>query len=174
MNNTSLISLNLSGCKIGARGAKKIEEGISYAPNLQTLILSGCELNDEGIHYIANGVHLTEVLQNLDLSDNHLSEGSAKDLETIIIKSETLKQLNLSWNSLHYSETSKIIFRSIPESKDLKEIDLSWNALGSECTPYLCSFLSQPSSLKVLKLGGKEIYILQFVCQFQRKISKSK
>ncbi|XP_033217866.1 leucine-rich repeat-containing protein 74B-like isoform X2 [Belonocnema kinseyi] len=154
LKNTILTSIILSGCRIGAQGAKLIEEGLSSAPVLQNLNLSHCELGNEGFYHISTGVYLSEVLKTLDLSDNHLSKGSAKSLGTMILKSETLAEINLSWNSLNDEESCNHIFSALKHGRNLEKVNLSWNALGSVCTSYLCNFLSKPSNIKTLNLNG--------------------
>ncbi|KAK0081580.1 hypothetical protein PV325_011923 [Microctonus aethiopoides] len=155
VNNHVLSFLNLSGCHIGPRGAKRLQEGIGAAPALRHLDVSRCDLNDEGLNYITTGVYCSSVIQIINLRDNKLSDGSGKSLQTLLTQTDSLIELNLSWNSLFNYEFWHKFINGLSKNSTVKNVDLSWNSLGKECSQLLAKYLSSPScNLRKINLKG--------------------
>lgn len=158
LEKNELISfLNLSGCKIGEEGAKKLEEGIGNSRGLEHLYLAGCELGDKGVKYIAAGVYLSDTLETLNLSNNKLGESSAESLSNMLIKSTSLKKLILSRNLIFTKGFWDIFITGLLENESLKELDLSNDSLDDDCAEFLGKLISSFTKIETLNLAGKRI-----------------
>ncbi|XP_076637193.1 uncharacterized protein LOC143349670 [Colletes latitarsis] len=158
LKNSYVETLLLSGCRIGAKGVARLQNGISQSTTLIRLDLDSCNIRNEGLDYLTTAVCDNKSLESLSLADNHLDEFCADALQKLVSCSKTLRVLGLSWNSLYTAETWKKLIKGIENNETLIELDLSWNALGKECVHYLRQLLSRSPALKKLNLSGNQFY----------------
>ena len=156
-------TLLLSGCKIGAKDAAKLYDGISENVTLKKLDLSDCNIRNEGLDHITDAMCNNESIETLLINDNNLDESCAATLQRLLSCSKTVKCLGLSWNSLYTAETWKKLIRGFENNEVLVDLDLSWNALGKECVPYIRRLLMRSLPLKKLHLNGNIEIIKTFL-----------
>ncbi|XP_015117623.1 RAN GTPase-activating protein 1-like [Diachasma alloeum] len=154
INNGVLSWVNLSGCRMGPRGAKRLMSGIGRAPVLEYLNVSKCELGDEGGGYICDGVCDSISLKTLDLSDNSLEGACVWPFYYMLAQTETLEEINLSWNSLKSGDFWKTFLLGILKNFTMMRVDLSWNSLGKEYLPFLMQLVEKSKNITELNLSN--------------------
>jgi len=153
--NAHIVSLSLSGCRIGAKGAEKLQNGISVNMTLTTLDLSKCDLGNEGVKYIINALIDNGTIEEINLSHNELDELCTANLGELLLRSTSLKHLDLSWNSLYSAAAWKTLIPAFENNKTLLTLILSWNSLGIECLPHLRKLITDSQSIEKLDLSCK-------------------
>ena len=152
LRSSSLTTLNLTGCKIGIEGARRLVQGISNAIALRHLILRQCNLRNEGFHYIVKSLAANALLEHLDVSENFLDEGSAEDMDKLILECQSLKSVNFSWNNLYAKEMCEKLFKALISNGTITLVDLSWNSMRNESVSSLCNFIRKSEILSNLNL----------------------
>eukprot|EP00161_Ancyromonas_sigmoides_P026440 TRINITY_DN91_c0_g3_i1.p1 TRINITY_DN91_c0_g3~~TRINITY_DN91_c0_g3_i1.p1 ORF type:complete len:1427 (+),score=-72.80 TRINITY_DN91_c0_g3_i1:350-4630(+) len=80
-NNTTLTSLNLSGCNVGEMGALEIRAALrENKMALTSLNLSGCNIGVMGVHELGGGLRHNTTLTSLNLSGCYLGKMGARVL----------------------------------------------------------------------------------------------
>ncbi|XP_014228862.1 leucine-rich repeat-containing protein 74B-like [Trichogramma pretiosum] len=151
LRNSILSSLDLSYCKIGSEGARRLIEGISIS-SLRHISLRRCDLHAEGFSYIAKATSANALLLSLDVSDNNLDENSADHISYLISNTDSLKKLNLSWNNLYSKDTCEKMFKALIKNTTITDFDLSWNAMNQEGIFSLTNFIINTKTVERLNL----------------------
>ncbi|XP_034935815.1 leucine-rich repeat-containing protein 74B-like [Chelonus insularis] len=172
-DNNILTHLNLSGCRFGSLGAKKLQESIGAMHTLQYLNVSRCDLGNDGFKYISIGVYCSSSIQIVDFSRNDLRENTANDFQTMLIQTDTLQTLNLSWNNLYSEEFWKKFIIGLIRNSSLTDLNLSWNSLGTDCLPFLQEYLTKITNLLKLNLKNNRIGPNE-VAQISQSLIKNK
>ncbi len=125
---SSLLELNLSGNKIGDRGAAVLGYGLKYCQNLQSLNLHNTEIS-YGIEVLLMGLKECHALQSLNLDDNnfplHTEQlwGLAKSIQ------------HLSLNNVSSRETTnaaRVLLQGLNRYCNLKTLNLENTRIDSD------------------------------------------
>ncbi|XP_053623591.1 leucine-rich repeat-containing protein 74B-like [Plodia interpunctella] len=130
IKNTSLVELNLSGCRIGPPGVKRILAGLTSNRTLKILNLDKNELSDNGVQYIANAVFSGLAVQQLYLSYNKIGSKGAGALAEAFETFNKMSVIDISWNNLCSPVGVYNLLCKLSENKNLQVLNLSWNAMG--------------------------------------------
>ncbi|XP_013189037.1 leucine-rich repeat-containing protein 74B-like [Amyelois transitella] len=128
--NSCLYELNLSGCKIGAPGLKKLLSGLSGNKTLKVLNLNKNDLGDSGAQYMAEAVFTGVDIQQIYLSYNRIGSKGAGALAESLETYNNFTVIDLSWNNLFSPVGVFSLLSRLMENKHLTELNLSWNSMG--------------------------------------------
>jgi len=158
----SLIQLNLSGTKLGNKGAcefaKSLRDNVdakkSNRGKLRFLDVSHNNIGSVGVLKIMGRLKKSQTLINLNMSNNDLSEKPThfNQLENILLKNKSLQVLNLS-NCKLVPESMAFLARGMANNTSLHKLVLSENGLiGKEGLGKLCDALIDKSEIKLVDL----------------------
>ncbi|XP_045532842.1 uncharacterized protein LOC123720326 [Pieris brassicae] len=153
--NSTLHELNLSGCRIGPKGAKQLCVGLILNKNLRILNLNQNEIGDAGLEHFANVVIRGIGLLQISLSKNNISGKSLLTLAESLETHNKFSHIDLSKNNL-YSPPNGIVnfLGQLGGNKLLEELNLSWNALsGVRIAGAIKSAMRAPN-LKILNISN--------------------
>lgn len=128
-SNTSITELNLTGCRIGPYGLKRLLVHLPINKTLKILNLNKNQLGDAGMEYIANALFLGSDVQKLYLSYNQIGTKGLNLLIDIMDTHNKLFSLDLSWNILYAPGPVYNLLMKLSENKKLQELNLAWNFL---------------------------------------------
>ncbi|GBP27040.1 Leucine-rich repeat-containing protein 74A [Eumeta japonica] len=155
--NFTLKELNLTGCRIGAEGARLLFSGLPVNRSLKRLNVSRNELGDDGAGYLAKAIVDGAGFRHLNLSYNNLNLKSALALTEAFESNNKLITLDLSWNSLYPLDGVVPFLMQLSQNEVLKELNLSWNSLaGEEIAESIKALLFAPALL-VLDLSNNRL-----------------
>ncbi|XP_052133307.1 NLR family CARD domain-containing protein 3-like isoform X1 [Frankliniella occidentalis] len=142
--NVALRRLAMRGCKLSARAAAMLAEGVELNHSLQELDLADNELGDDGVKAMQEALAQNDELRELDLSNNNLGPAAAAALGKALRENQTIESLGLSRNNL-YEDVPKglrVLLRAIQQrEKSFQHLDLAWNALNASAAVPLRAFL---------------------------------
>ncbi|CAG5051076.1 unnamed protein product [Parnassius apollo] len=156
--NSVIKELNLSGCRIGPSGAKRLFANLPTNRSLQCLNLSRNELGDEGVKYIAESIIDGLEVPQLYLNYNNLTGDSANCLTESLEFNNKITHLDLSWNKLSILPhgTFHLLYQ-LSESEYLEELNLAWNSLsGARIGAAIKNVMTAPK-LKKLNLSSNRL-----------------
>ncbi|CAG9784033.1 unnamed protein product [Diatraea saccharalis] len=156
-NNCTLVELNLSGCKIGPAGAKRIFNGLTSNKTIRVLNLDKNDLTDQGMIYLASAIFCGIDIHEIFLSYNNITGNGVSALAEVFETFNKFTKIDLSWNNL-YSPGGVYIFLSrLGENNVLTELNLSWNSMaGARIGTALKNVLSAPE-LRHLNLSNNKL-----------------
>lgn len=128
--NTFLHELNLSGCRIGPAGAKRLFAGLPTNRALRVLNLNRNQLTDKGLEYFAQVIFKGIDVQKIYLSYNNIGAKGAGALAEAFETYNKFTHVDLSWNNLFTPIGTFNLLSRFGENKVLQELDLSWNTLS--------------------------------------------
>ncbi|XP_013146299.1 PREDICTED: leucine-rich repeat-containing protein 74A-like [Papilio polytes] len=149
VTNLVMRELNLTGCRIGASGVKRLMANLPTNRSLRYLNLSKNRLGDEGVKYILDGFIRGLELPRLILRYNDLTGVAANYLNEALETYDQFTQLDLSWNkfSLIPYNTFHMLLQ-LSNCDNLEDLNLSWNALSG---PRIGSAIKAVMSARKLK-----------------------
>ncbi|TPX59954.1 hypothetical protein PhCBS80983_g02103 [Powellomyces hirtus] len=167
--NRTLVSLNLTGNKLGFDASVDLADMLQFNGSLKTLILRDNKLGDKEAQLFAEGLRQNSSLEVLDFSYNAIGDLGAITLGAGVGGNDTLKELNLGWNCIrHKGITGFLNGIKVVKHDDLyrKKISNSsssqdngiLNSLSLEASGVgdtgqsLASFIAKNSSLQALNL----------------------
>lgn len=169
MTNTTLHELNLSGCRIGADGAKRLLVNISVNHTLKVLNLNKNKFEDDGMEYLAKAMNVTHI----HLSYNDIGSKGAYMLAEAFETHNNLVLLDLSWNKLFTQDETYNLLTTLGESEMLEELNLAWNSLsGSRIGKAIKNVMKAPT-LRCLNLSNNRLNN-EAITNFIGEISKAK
>lgn len=163
--NTFLQELNLSGCRIGPYGAKRIFAGLPTNRALKVLNLNKNQLTDHGTEFFAQTILKNIDVQNVYLSYNNIGAKGAGALAEAFETYNKFTHIDLSWNNLYSPAGTFNLLSRLSENKVLQELNLSWNSLsGARLGTAIRNATAAPSlrhlDLSNNRLNGEAIKIL--------------
>lgn len=132
VDNITLTELNLTGCRIGAEGARRLFNNMALNRSLKILNLSKNQLGDQGVEYFALAVFKGADVVKVDLSFNSISPKSIVSLAEAFETNNKFTHLNLSWNSILSPNAVFVLCQRLSENQKFEELDLSWNSLSGQ------------------------------------------
>jgi len=135
-------SLDLSGCQIRFEGASTIGTLLSSQPRLISLNLSGAKMGSfHGLSFLS-ALAGCETLEILNLENNSLDSRWMERFATCSSFVASLKTLNLSKNRI--GDDGLIAFaNNLQGAMSFKEIDISWNLVRSKGAAHLFQAIVQ-------------------------------
>ncbi|KAI5629620.1 ribonuclease inhibitor-like isoform X3, partial [Silurus asotus] len=141
-NPSHIRDLDLSGCKLGDSGVKKLCDLLKkHECKLETLRLKKCSITDDG------GAALTEALRfnfshlkELDLRENKLKDSVLKQLEELLNSSGGNLKLQNSVSDESCTDEASALCTNPSHIRDL---DLSECKLGDSVVKKLCDLLKK-------------------------------
>ncbi|XP_023022839.2 uncharacterized protein isoform X1 [Leptinotarsa decemlineata] len=156
--NSVLRVLNLRECRIGEKGAEKLNEALSGSQFLIELDLSFNDLGDVGLQYLEKGLCETPSLRKLNISHNNLTEDSAETLETVLLENKTITEIDLSWNGFFTGPGNKKLFNGFIQSDRIKVLSLAWNGIGTKLAVVpLVKYIKQSTTLQHIDLSSNRL-----------------
>lgn len=123
--------LDLSGNKIGNRGAATLGRALARHETLEVLRLDGNPLSLSSVRHIVQGLAQNRTVMSVDMTRCGIDAAAGEFLARLITKNKTITQLSLSWNQLAGHGAAKMLL-ALQANAALRSLDLSWNALGSK------------------------------------------
>ncbi|CAH0722022.1 unnamed protein product, partial [Brenthis ino] len=158
ISNNSLRELNLTGCKIGPKGAKQLFAGLHINRGLKILILDKNEIGDDGVEYLAAVIFRGIDIQQISLSYNSISGKSANVLAEALEIYNKFTHINLSWNQLFGPIMGTVnLFTRMSENKVLQEVNLSWNSLSNPRIGTAIKSIFKAPNLRVLDISHNRL-----------------
>ncbi|XP_028158115.1 leucine-rich repeat-containing protein 74B-like [Ostrinia furnacalis] len=155
--NTHLEELNISGCRIGPVGAKRLFAGLATNKTLKILNLNRNQLTDAGMENLATVVFKGINVQKIYLSYNNIGGKGAGVLAEAIETYNRFTHVDLSWNNLYTPLGTFNLLSRFSENKVLQELNLSWNTLsGARLGTAVKNALSAPN-LRHLNLSNNRL-----------------
>lgn len=158
-----LMSLDLSDCKLGTKGATVVASILRNNRSLQELILSKNDLGTRGLKVLAPDVAAHDRLQRLDISYNNIKARGTTHLVQALKSCDNrnddergLRHLDLTCNHigpLGMQELCKMLLFD----QRLESLLCATNDLGSEGAAYLANVLKGNYTLRELDLEGNQI-----------------
>ncbi|KAM4706519.1 NACHT, LRR and PYD domains-containing protein 3-like [Discoglossus pictus] len=143
--NRSLITLDLSGNKLGDSGVKRLCDGLRHPDcALQELRLDRCDLTSSCCEHLQDVITTNRSLITLDLSSNKLGDSGVKRLcDGLRHPDYALQELRLDGCDLTSSccEDLQVV---ITTNRSLIRLDLGWYDLGDSGVKRLCDGLRHP------------------------------
>ncbi|KPJ04997.1 Uncharacterized protein C14orf166B [Papilio xuthus] len=131
VTNLVMRELNLTGCRIGASGVKRLMANLPTNRSLRCLNLSRNKLGDEGAKYILDGFVRGLELPRLILRYNDLTGEAANYLTEALETYDRFTLLDLSWNKLSLIPYGTFhLLLQLSNCENLEDLNLSWNALS--------------------------------------------
>lgn len=157
MRNITITELNLTGCRIGVNGARRLLCNLPLNRTLKTLNLSKNQLTNEGGAFLAYAIFQGVSVSNINLSYNNL------DVKTLMLLSEVfethnkLTHIDLSWNACHSPMGIISLCQRLVENMQLVELNLSWNSLKGDRIGIALKDLLRNPHLQRLILANNEL-----------------
>ncbi|KPJ19097.1 Uncharacterized protein C14orf166B [Papilio machaon] len=149
VTNVVMRELNLTGCRIGASGVKRLMANLPTNRSLRCLNLSKNKIGDEGAKYILDGFVRGLELPRLILRYNDLTGEGANYLTEALETYDRFTHLDLSWNKLSLIPYGTFhLLLQLSNCENLEDLNLSWNAL---CGPRIGSGIKAVMSAGKLK-----------------------
>ncbi|XP_050683121.1 uncharacterized protein LOC126978394 [Leptidea sinapis] len=157
--NNTLLELDLTGCRIGPNGAKRIFLGLLMNRGLRLLNLNRNLIGDVGIEYLAEKVSLGIDLEHICLSHNNITGRSLNSLaKAFNIYNNTFTHVDLSWNKLFAPECGTIdLLKQFGENNRLEELNLSWNSLNGSRIGNAMKNIIKSKNIRVLNLSHNRL-----------------
>lgn len=152
MQNTLVLTLNISDNSIGADGAIYIAKMLTENPFITELDVSQNDLRTQGAYAMAEMLMENNEMLELNLSNNSFQEKDAEPIVEAMKQNYTLKSFNLSHN--RFCEFGgKLLGPAIDANVGLEYLDLSWNHLRREGAIAIGYGLRGNCALKFLDLS---------------------
>jgi len=196
--NDTLTELILRECDIGSKGAMQISEALKSNSSLRRLDLSSNKIEAEGLQVLASALktakslnHLMiggngdniltdlldavkshDTLTRLDLSTTYFSNQECQSLFTALTANKKIKTLEL--NQCIVSHEGWTLIAKLLEMNDtLTDLDLTTSNLKATDCEKISTALAINSTLKVLKIGSRNMPISQESMNIDRAIAKA-
>lgn len=155
-NDTNFTRADLSGRRLGIKGANEVSEALRSNTTLTTLFLSWNCLEDEGLGTICGSLQDNNTLTTLILAGNKITDKGSQHIVTFLNNNNSLTHLSLSENHLAL-EGAKSIISTLEHNTSLTALSLGGNQIASSSANELVEFLKNNSTLCVLELGDNPI-----------------
>lgn len=175
VDNITLTELNLSGCRIGPEGARRLFVNMPLNRSLRILNLSKNQLGDQGVEYFAMAVFKGADVVNVDLSFNSLTHKCIMSLAEVLETNNKFTCLNLSWNSILSPNAVFTLCQRLSENLNFEELNLSWNSLSGQRVGNAMKILLKNPNIRRLiltnnKLEGPAITAIGFNLSKAKKL----
>lgn len=156
----SLIQLNLSGTRLGNKGATEFARSLRDTADtkkcnrgkLRYLDISNNNIGAPGLMKVLGRLKKSQTLVNLNVSGNDMSElANFNQLENILVKNKSLQVFNLS-NCKLQSESFVSLSRGLALNTSLLKLILSDNSQISQSLAKICDALIDKSESKLIDL----------------------
>ncbi len=148
----AVVSINLTGNKIGSVGCTSIFEALEVNSTLQHLKLGRNGIYGDAAPAIAAALRVNGTLQTLDLSNNTLGDEGAAAVGEGLRSSPALRVVDLSAN--HIGDDGAIsLTEGVRASNSLSALTLTNNTIGDDGGLALCDAAAQSPTLITLATG---------------------
>lgn len=127
--NSTLVELNLEGCRIGPEGARRLFSGIIGNRNLSVLDLSRNDLDEAGGEHFAEALFRGAGIKEINLRKNNLGSKTAAALAVAFETHNKLIHIDLSWNNFFNPVSACLLLNKLQENEYLEYLNLSWNGI---------------------------------------------
>lgn len=163
--NSTLVELNLEGCRIGSEGARRLFSGIIGNRHLSVLDLSRNELDEAGGEHFAEAIFRGADIKEIYLRKNNLGSKTAAALAVAFETHNKLIHIDLSWNNFFNPASACVFLNKLEENEYLEYLKLSWNGIyGLRIAESLRNVMLCPNlshlDLSNNKFQGEDIDIL--------------
>lgn len=163
--NSTLVELNLEGCRIGPEGARRLFSGIIGNRHLSILDLSRNELDEAGGEHFAEAIFRGADIKEIYLRKNNLGSKTAAALAVAFETHNKLIHIDLSWNNFFNPASACVLLNKLEENEYLEYLNLSWNGIyGPHIAESLRNVMLCPNlnhlDLSNNKFQGEDIDIL--------------
>ncbi|CAH2086046.1 unnamed protein product [Euphydryas editha] len=158
ISNSTLSELNLTGCRIGHTGVKKLCAGLHLNRGLQVLSLDKNQIGDIGLEHLSAAIFRGINVKEISLSYNNITGKSANILAEALETYNKFTHIDLSWNNLFAPVAGTInLLSRLAENKLLQELNVSWNSLSSGRIGSALKAVSKCPNLRVLNLSNNKL-----------------
>lgn len=163
--NSTLLELNLEGCRTGPDGARRLFSGIIGNRHLNVLDLSRNDLGDAGGEHFAEAIFRGADIKEINLRKNSLGSKTAAALAVAFETHNKLIHIDLSWNNFFNPASACVLLNKLVENEYLEYLNLSWNGFyGPRIAESLRNIMLCPNlshfNLSHNKFQGEDIDIL--------------
>lgn len=152
----SLVTLKLSGNRVGNYGVEQIAEFCRQSSKLEVLELDETRLGGYGTGWLMSSLAPSKTLTRLTLQNNSIGEKGVEEIAELIQDTKCLKDLDLSYNNLRRKPANSIMV-AVGANKSLTKLNLAWNALADEGAARLAGCLETCATLTELNLASNRI-----------------
>ncbi|KAL0480806.1 hypothetical protein AKO1_006945 [Acrasis kona] len=167
-SDSSIVSLELFGNKIGDESCKAISDTLSNGngSQLRRLKLGDNNIGAHGADILSQGLLRNHTLTQLHLGGNNIGARGLECIAKSLFENVTLTSLGLRDNQVG-SEGMRHLSAALMRAEcALSDVQLKGNTIGAEGAGYLAEALRVNKSLKVLELQSNDIGPLgaRFIC----------
>lgn len=147
----ALTHLSLNANRITPLGTPSLARVLLQNQSLSYLDLGSNRIGDEGWEHLAHALGQSKTLTHLRLSDNEIGPAGAAHLAAVLWQCPLLAHLNLSWNEIDDSGTQRLA-EVLPQCQSIAHLDLDHNWIATRGIESLVPVLGRCASLKCLIL----------------------
>ena len=158
--NTSLLTLDLNGNKIGDRGATEIARALLENCTLESLDVRYNGIRDRGAAALAKSIkeNTNTALTDLMLDGNSLGDDGTYAIFDSLRRNSTLQKVSLPLTNMgrpYSRRTSRVISQALSENMNLTELDMSFNNMEEGAAEEISKGMMTNTSLTKMKLAER-------------------
>jgi Ran GTPase-activating protein (RanGAP) involved in mRNA processing and transport len=162
----NLKELKLSKCKLGNEGAISIAEGFINNTSLISLDISENRIDDKGFGHFSDFPTVNYTLEKFDISKNLITDASCREFIRNLAKNSKIKTLNFFDNQLK-NETGTALVDVMRYNKNITKINLKFNRIPTRIQEEIDKLLKKNSEnykqtfVPNLKREIRQIYVTE-------------
>lgn len=125
--NSTLVTLDLSGCRIGAAGAAAIATVLETSSALTTLDLTKNNIRSVGATAIATALEGNNALTTLGLANNNIGNEGAVALATALERNDRLTTLGLADNNIGDEGATALTVAALERNVSITGLNIGWS-----------------------------------------------
>eukprot|EP00301_Raphidiophrys_heterophryoidea_P002697 c11254_g1_i1.p1 GENE.c11254_g1_i1~~c11254_g1_i1.p1 ORF type:complete len:394 (-),score=86.51 c11254_g1_i1:79-1260(-) len=142
--NSSITSLNLQSCELGATGIECLIENIRASRSLRQLVLNNNGIQSRGVYLLSTMLSSNNTLEHLELSNSGIDDEAGTALMAALTANKSLKHLCLINNSIA-DQTARKLLNVLEHNSTLTLVLLCGNPVGSDCLSEVVAAFKQRS-----------------------------
>lgn len=155
--NNTLVELDLSGCRIGPQGAKRLFVSLHLNNTLRKLNISGNKLEDTGVEYFCDVILKGTGIRDLNLSRNNVTGVGVMALVNAFETFNKFTHLDFSWNNIRSANAVRSLCSLLSENLAFKELKFAWNALEGDNVGKGIKLLLKNPSIQLIDLSNNRL-----------------
>jgi Leucine-rich repeat (LRR) protein len=151
--NSTVTAINLSGNKIGPRGAVALAAAIESCSQLTSLSFQTCQIEDDGAIALAAALTKSNCVSKLFLDTNRITDVGSAAIFEMLHSSQSLRHLTISQNRLTDSSATALA-TALQSNKSLSVLNISGCRFSIAGLTALADAMSHNQHVSNLRLSG--------------------